>query len=82
MVSGGTVTNDLNSIKSFIDKYGSVIDGLSGNWQGQSYDNLNSKAGEFSSEYGGKLSEQMNAFATACDLYQEYLQCKNALASA
>ena len=81
MVSSGTVNGDLNSIKSKLSKYGSEIDGLSSNWKGQSYDNLNSKADAFLSEFEGALSEGMSAFATACDLYVEYKQTKSALSS-
>ena len=47
MVSGGTVTGDLSSLKSCFQSYNSEVEGLSGSWKGLSYDNLVAKVNEF-----------------------------------
>lgn len=82
MVSGGTVTSDLSILTSSLTKYSSEISGLSGSWKGASFDGISSKAEAFASEYSSTISGQMNAFASACDLYKEYEQCKRDLSSA
>ena len=82
MVSGGTVTGDLSSLKTCAQNYSSEISGLAGAWQGDSYNNLVSKAEEFISEYSSALEGEMTAFASACDLYKEYEQCKQNLSTA
>ena len=82
MVSGGTVTGDLSSVKNNMTKINSEITGLSGSWKGSSYDNLVSKLDQAITEINGILESEMNAFASACDLYQEYEQTKSLLSSA
>lgn len=77
MVSGGTVSSDLGTLTSSLSKYSSEIDGLSSIWKGPSYDNLISKANDFVSEYTSTISGQMDAFASACDLYSQYVTAKN-----
>ena len=76
MVSSGVVSGDLNSLTSALSKYSSEMSGLSSVWKGTSHDNLLSRSEEFVSEYNSVLSGQMNAFASACDLYQQYVTCK------
>ena len=82
MVSGGTVTGDLSSFKNCLTSFNSEITGLSGAWQGASYDNIVSKVSEVVEEYNNVLNSEMSAFASACDLYKEYEECKNQLNSA
>lgn len=82
MVSGGTVTSDLSSLKTCMTNYTSEITGLSGAWQGDSYNNLVSKAEQAVSEFGNALEGEMTAFASACDLYKEYEQTKINLSTA
>ena len=82
MVSGGTVLGDLSSLKTCFQGYTSEIGNLSSSWKGLSFDNLNSKANEFCSEYSSAISNQMDAFASACDLYVEYQTCKTNLSIA
>ena len=55
---------------------------MGSSWKGMSYDNLNSKASQFSSEFSSSITSQMNSFATACDLYAKYQETKAALATA
>ena len=81
MVSGGTVTGDLSTIKNNFTQLNSEISELSNSWKGSSYDNLIQKADEMISEYNGVLNSEMSAFASACDLYQEYYQIKSSLSS-
>ena len=82
MVSSGTVQGDLGSLKSALNNYNSEVSGLAGSWKGSSYDNLNSKASEFVSEYSGIIDSQMTAFASACDAYDEDKNTKSLLQSA
>lgn len=79
MVSSGTVTGDLSSLKSYLDSYDSTIASLSSSWKGPSYDNICSKAEEFLSEYLSTIEGEMTAFASACDLYEEYKTTKTNL---
>ena len=76
MVSSGTVLGNLNTIKSIGSKYSSEIEGLSGSWEGPSHDNIVSQSESFISEYMSTIASQMNAFANACDLYEQYKTAK------
>ena len=76
MVSGGTVSNDLNILTSSLSKYTSEISDLSSVWKGPSFENIQSKADAFISEFSGTISGQMDAFASACDLYEQYKTAK------
>lgn len=76
MVSGGTVTGDLSSLKSCFSNYYSEVNGLSGGWKGLSHDNLVSKFDEFFTEYSNVIDSEMSAFASACQLYVEYDNAK------
>ena len=82
MVSGGQVDNDYSGISSLFEKYNSTISELAGSWNGTSYDNLVSKSTAFSSDYIGNLNSQMNYFARACDLYNDYQTAKTNLNNA
>ena len=75
MVSSGTVRDNASSLQSTLSTYQSSIDGLNGNWKGPSYDNLTSKASSFVSEYQ-VINTQMESFASACDLYEQYQTAK------
>ena len=76
MVSGGTVRGDASSLEQALSNYSSDISGLSGSWKGSSHDSLTSKAENFVSEYQGTIKGEMEAFATACDLYEKYIRVK------
>lgn len=82
MVSSGTVNGDLASVTSVFSQYDSVLSGLTGSWKGPSYDNFQSKTSEFSSSYLSTIKSQMTAFASACDLYEQYKSAKTALSTA
>ena len=71
MVSGSVITEDLNSLLSSLKSYSSEITNLNSGWQGLSHDNIISQAENFVSEYQGTISGEMNAFAQACNLYEE-----------
>lgn len=79
MVSSGKVNGDLSSISKSLSQYTSAISGLSGAWEGESYNNLSSKANDFIGDAEGKISKGMEAFANACDAYEEYLKLKDEL---
>ena len=82
MVSSGTVTGDLSSLSSYFSEYSSTISGLDGSWKGASHDSIQSKASEFASNYLSTVKGEMEAFASACDLYVKYKEAKDNLASA
>lgn len=82
MVSSGQVNSDLSSITSALSQYTSCVTDLSSSWKGDSFDNLSSKASEFSSEYTSSLTSQFNAFASTCDLYEQYKTAKQNKANA
>lgn len=74
MVSSGQVSSDSSSLSAALSQYSSVISGLAGSWQGDSYNNISAKTGEFVSEYDSSISSQMASFTTACELYEQYKQ--------
>ena len=82
MVSSGTVNGDLSSVKSCIDQFSTCVSGLSGTWQGDSFNNFQAKVSECVSSFSSALSGQMSSFASACDLYLQYEEVKKNLASA
>lgn len=82
MVSGGTVTGDLSTLKGYLNTVSSEVSSLSGGWMGASHDSISSQVESFVSEILGVVSGQMESFATACDLYPQYEECKNNLANA
>ena len=77
MVSGGQVRSDASSISSSCSNYNSEIEGLASSWQGSSYDNLKAQGQKVSDEVLSTIKAEMEAFASACDLYEEYKECKN-----
>ena len=81
MISSGTVSSDLNNLQSVFDKYNSIINELSSVWSGPSYDNLISCADDFSSSYLSTIKGEMEAFLSACDLYNQYLTAKKNLSN-
>ena len=82
MVSSSLVKNDLNSVQSILSSYSSQISGLDGAWKGTSHDSIVSKTESFASEYRSAIENGMNAFASACEEYENYKDCKNSLESA
>ena len=82
MVSSGTVTSDLSSLSSHFSTYSSTMSGLDGSWKGASADSIQAKASEFASSFLSTMQSEMEAFATACDLYKEYEIVKSSLKSA
>jgi len=82
MVSSGTVNGDLSSVSSCIDQFSSCVSGLSGAWQGDSFNNFQSEVSKCCSTFLSALKGQMSSFASACDLYIQYEETKKSLASA
>ena len=76
MVSSGQVRSDLSSITSVLSQYKSLTSELSSSWQGDSFDNFMKVTEEFYSSFKGQIEGQMNSFAEACDLYEEYRTAK------
>ena len=76
MVNVSQVNSVMDSLSSNFNSYNSLINELSGSWEGTSYDNLVSKANEFSSEYFSTIQSQLNSFAEACSLYSQYTEYK------
>ncbi len=79
MVSGGKVSGDLSSIQSEFSSYSSATSGLSGSWSGPSFENFLSKTDDFISEFSSAIVGEMESFADACNLYEEYEQARKNL---
>ena len=79
MVSSGQVRSDASDVSSYLSKLNSCIGELHSCWIGNSYDSLSSQVQQFSSEYSSVIISQMSSFASACDLYLDYLNCKSNL---
>ena len=75
MVSAGTVKGHSSEVTEQLGQYDSKISELSSSWEGSSHDKLASEASTFSSDCK-KISTGMDAFATACDLYEDYIAAK------
>ena len=82
MVAGSAVQSDFNSLKEALNRYSNEINGLSSSWTGSSHDNLVSKSEEFLSEYLSTIQGEMDSFAAACDLYEDYKNVKTSLSQA
>lgn len=76
MVNVSQVNSVIDSLSSSFNSYNSLINELSGSWEGTSYENLVSKANEFSSEYFSTIKSQLSSFAEACHLYSQYTDYK------
>lgn len=76
MVSGGQVQSDAGSLSTVCSSYSSEVSGLGGTWKGSSYDSLVSQSQQISTDGLNTIKSQMDAFASACDLYVEYETCK------
>jgi len=77
MVSAGQVNSDLSDATSIFKNYTNTIESVQSSWTGQSYDNLKSKASIFSGDYLQVVTQQMNSFAEAVGLYEQYLAAKS-----
>ena len=75
MVSGSTVNSGLEEYNSIINSYQSNINSIS-DWRGASKDKLSTGAAIFIDEFSRPVYNQFTAFASACDLYNSYLQEK------
>ena len=80
MVSSGQISSDLSTMTNTLNQYDSAIDGLSGVWKGDSYNNLVSKANEFLSSASKVINSQMTSFQQAISSYEKYKELKNQLA--
>ncbi len=82
MINSGTVQSDKSTFTTTLQKYQTEISGLDATWKGLSHDNLISKAADFYSEYSSTIAGEMDALATACDLYEQYKNVKLSLQEA
>ena len=77
VVSGETVRGDKESLVKFLGQYSSQVGDLGSSWEGTSHDAFVKAATEFTEECN-KINVGMDAFASACDKYNnEYLQEKD-----
>ena len=81
MVSSGTVQGDLSQLQNTFNDYQSKTNNLDSYWKGSSHDNFLTQVEAFISEYRSTISSEMNAFASACDLYSQYINTKAQLSS-
>ncbi len=82
MVSSGTVSSDMSTFDTNMVNYKTYVADLTGQWKGDSYNNLVTKANEFISEFQSAIDKQMTSFASACQSYEEYVNTKRALSDA
>ena len=71
MVSAGTVTSNAQELMQEASNYMTQVEGLSSSWAGKSHDSLLNHCSEFNSEIK-QVSEQLNAFAEAVTLLEQY----------
>ena len=76
MVSGGTVRQEGTNVANIFNTYSTETSGLSGSWEGLSYDNMVTITEDFISEFQTTVTEGIESFATACDLYEQYQKTK------
>ena len=72
MVSSGEVSSGLSDFKSVMDNYSSAVDGIGGNWEGDSHDSIIPKIEAFKEEALSTITAQMEAFSEACGLFAQY----------
>lgn len=75
MVSSGVVSSDSDELRQLESNYMSRIEELS-SWKGDSHDNLVNKCSEFDSDMQ-QVAGQINSFASAVSLYENYKQVKD-----
>ncbi len=75
MISGGTILNDRNVVKTNIKNAKKALNGLNGSWEGESQKALSSNFDFFYSQVNIVLND-MKSFKTAVDLYEDYLVAK------
>ena len=72
MISPSAVQSSADHFQQGLDAYQSEVQGLTGFWEGNSYNQFQSHAEAFISEYSS-ITSQMNHFAQACAKYFEYM---------
>ena len=76
MISSAQVRSDSNQIGADLSSFYSNFEAVNTSWRGSSFDSLHMQAQSFVDEYGQVVASQMDAFAQAVDLYQQYLNAK------
>ncbi len=82
MVSGTAFNEAGSALQELLNNYANQLSNISSSWAGLSHDSIISKADDFRSSYGDVILNEMAAFATACDLYIDYVNTKNAFKTA
>lgn len=73
VVSGTSVRGDIKYLSGYLESYSKNTTNFSGSWEGASYDSFSKAAGDFITDCE-KISKGMEAFAKACDKYNnDYL---------
>ena len=76
MVNSGVVGNAATSVSSSLNSYSTILSGLSGSWNGTSYDSIiKNQANSFLSEYQSIVG-QINSFQNAVENYEKYIEQK------
>lgn len=76
MVSSGTVNSDASTLGTMLSNYNETFSAVSSSWQGTSHDMIESKVAEFSNEFASTITGQMNAYANAVQLLEQYIEQK------
>lgn len=77
MESSSSVRGDAEKITSSFGEYDSIIDGLSGTWEGLSYNNMKDITSHFSNLMSKYLSKRLENYADACDEYEKLVKNYN-----
>lgn len=79
MVSSGTISEISSDLSSSFSEFKAYLSDLNGSWQGSSYNNLISKTEEFTSEFESVISNQLQSFEEAIELYERFKKAKHNL---
>ena len=72
MEKSGTVKGHATDMNGHFSDYMSKIGNLKSSWEGDSYNNLNTKAEEFKNTYSTEIESKLNSYASACDEYENF----------
>lgn len=76
MVSSGAVDGIASDVSQTFSNLKGYISDLQGAWKGTSYEGLLSKVEEFTGEFEGAISGQIQSFQEAVDAYSQYKTAK------
>ena len=73
MTDSGTITSTNSSVGSTLDKCSSDFQQLNTQWEGDSYDGLNTKVSNFSKDAKSKIDAKMQCLAEFASIHKDYV---------